>query len=84
MNALFSDLSALLTFHSPETIIDTKELYETICLLDGDLSQLSISMKNVEDVSLGDLLGGEIADEQPRASWELIPPGFIDIFALLF
>lgn len=37
-----------------------EELNETVGLLDGNLGKLSVFMKNVEHISLGDSFRGEI------------------------
>lgn len=51
-----TDLSAtyhptLLCVHGTLTLVKFDELYETICLLHGDLCKLAMFVKNAEDVA---------------------------------
>ena len=84
MYALLADLNPLLTIQSARTIFRPKELHEAVGLLDTDLRQLAVRMKDVEDVALRDLLRAEVANEKSRARRELLPAAFADVPALGF
>jgi len=84
MDALLANLNPLLTIQSARTIFRPKELHEAVSLLDTNLRQFAVRMKDVEDVALRDLLRAEVADKESRASWELLPAAFADVSALGF
>jgi hypothetical protein len=58
---LVSNHCSLFMIESCKTRFGTFELDKTICLLDCDLSKLSVLVKDMKDVSLRHLFGREIS-----------------------
>lgn len=56
-----TNANALLNLQCSPAVCGIKELYKPVRLLDGYLSQFSMLMKDVKQVTLCDLLGWEIA-----------------------
>lgn len=83
MDTLVADLSPLLTDERSCAVFGPEKLDEAVCLLDRYLCKISIAMKDVVDVALRHLLGGQIANEQAGSERELVPFGFAHIFPLL-
>jgi hypothetical protein len=74
---------ALLCVQCSSAGLGFQELNKTICLFYGYLRKPAVAVESVEYVSLGDLLGRQIADEETRTHGKLVPLSFCHKLSLL-
>ena len=79
MHPFIPHLPPLLSLHCPCTVLAPQKLHEPIRLFDTDLRQLAVGVEDVKEIPLSHFLAAQVADEQARTGWKLLPVALADV-----